>query len=225
MSLSFTTGKTFANGETVTPSKVNQAVNSATYTGELEVAKGGTGAATAADARTNLGLGTGDSPTFTALTLSGTLTVGGLSNLGGTAFVASDFSKTADISAAAITGLSITLASSKSYAFRLVLFIDCAAAGGYYFDLNGGTATATTLRADGLSIDQGTVRSQVQVTALSSAIYNTAGTAVAPIKLIVDGFVTINAGGTFIPRFAQASSSGTASTIKAGSYMQFALLN
>lgn len=57
MALTFATGKTFANGEKVTPAKLNQAVNAATITGELEVAKGGTGASTAAGARTNLGLG------------------------------------------------------------------------------------------------------------------------------------------------------------------------
>lgn len=56
MSLTLTTGKTFATGEVVTPAKLNQMVNSATYTGELEVAKGGTGASTAAAARTALGL-------------------------------------------------------------------------------------------------------------------------------------------------------------------------
>lgn len=56
MPLSFSTGKTFSNGETVTPSKINQAVNQQTYTGELEVAKGGTGASTASGARTNLNI-------------------------------------------------------------------------------------------------------------------------------------------------------------------------
>ena len=39
--------------------------------GTLGIANGGTGATTASAARTNLGLGTGDSPTFTGLTLSG----------------------------------------------------------------------------------------------------------------------------------------------------------
>lgn len=41
------------------------------WTGTLAVARGGTASGTAAGARTNLGIGTGDSPTLTGLTLSG----------------------------------------------------------------------------------------------------------------------------------------------------------
>lgn len=55
MALTFTTGYTFTDGDIVTRTKLNNAVNSATYTGTLEVAKGGTGSTTAADARANLG--------------------------------------------------------------------------------------------------------------------------------------------------------------------------
>ena len=40
-------------------------------TGTLAIANGGTGAVTAGAARTNLGVGTGDSPSFTGLTVSG----------------------------------------------------------------------------------------------------------------------------------------------------------
>jgi hypothetical protein len=43
----------------------------ASVTGTLPIANGGTGAVTAGAARTNFGLGTGDSPSFTGLTLSG----------------------------------------------------------------------------------------------------------------------------------------------------------
>ena len=83
-----------------------------------------------------------------------------------------------------------------------MLFIDCAAAGGYYFDLNGGTATATTLRADGLSIDQWHRALAGAGDGAQLGHLQHAGTAIAPIKLVVDGFIAVNSGGTFIPRFA-----------------------
>lgn len=57
MSLTLTPGYSFSNGEKVTPTKSNLAITGAGYTGSLEVAKGGTGATTAAAARTSLGLG------------------------------------------------------------------------------------------------------------------------------------------------------------------------
>ncbi|MES2692664.1 MAG: hypothetical protein V4773_04265 [Verrucomicrobiota bacterium] len=47
------------------------------------IADGGTGSGTAAGARTNLGLGTGDSPQFTNLSLTGNFTVGGNLTVGG----------------------------------------------------------------------------------------------------------------------------------------------
>lgn len=54
MALTLTTGNTFAAGDVVTATKLNNVTNAATYTGSLEVAKGGTGSTTAADARTAL---------------------------------------------------------------------------------------------------------------------------------------------------------------------------
>lgn len=49
-------------------------INSGTWTGtSIAIANGGTGATTASGARDNLSLGTSDSPTFTGITLTGTI--------------------------------------------------------------------------------------------------------------------------------------------------------
>jgi hypothetical protein len=210
MALTLTTGKTFANQEQVTPAKLNLAVNGATITGSVSIAEGGTGATTAEGARNALGLGTAATPTFAGLTLTGDL----ITALA--ARVSTDFSKS-DTSLSAVTGLSLTLTAGATYGFQFVCFISCAAAGGFQFDLNASSATATALRVDALSIDQATVRSQVQATALSTLLYGTVGSAVSPIKLVVEGTITVNTGGTLAPRFAQYNSSGTASIVLAGS--------
>lgn len=57
MPLTLATGYTWSNGDTITATRLNDSVNAATYSGSLEVAKGGTGATDAATARTNLGIG------------------------------------------------------------------------------------------------------------------------------------------------------------------------
>lgn len=69
MALSFTGGKTWSNGDIANSTNMNAIVNSLSYSGQLEVAKGGTGATSAATAATALGLGTGDTPTFSAAIL------------------------------------------------------------------------------------------------------------------------------------------------------------
>ena len=48
----------------------------------------------------------------------------------------------------------------------------------------------------------------------------TVGSAVSPIRLSVEGTISVNAGGTLIPRFAQNVSNGTASVVLAGSRME-----
>jgi hypothetical protein len=233
------TGNSFTTADQVTATTLNNIANAATFAsgaidGSTTQLSGGaiivkdlgiTAAKLESGSNGQLMVGTGTGFTKATLTAAGGIVItnasGAITISNGTqySYVSSDFSKTSDINAASITGLTATLEASGIYGFRAVCFITCAAAGGYYFDFNGGTATATTFRADGISFDQGTLRSQVQVTALSSAIYNTAGSAIAPIKMVVDGTIVVNGAGTLIPRFAQASSSGTPSVVTIGSRM------
>lgn len=104
MPLTLTTGKTFANGEKVTPTKLNQAVNDATYAGQLEIAKGGTGAATVAAARTAFGFDSTATISYSATT-----------DL--------DLSSTADLKTLALTGNVTFTTSNRATGRSLVLRI------------------------------------------------------------------------------------------------------
>lgn len=182
---------------------------------------------------TPIGANSASTGAFTTLAASGAITgsstiaaagdfatdANGLLKTGGGSRVTSDFSKTADTALAAITGLSATLLAATTYGFEAVLYVTCAAAGGFKVDLNGGAATVTSMIADFLSIDNATVRSQVQTDALATLGYNTSGSATTPIKLVISGTITTNGAGTFIPRFAQSSSNATASVVLRGSRM------
>lgn len=81
-------GKTWTYESATTSWVASNSVAAASITGTLGVAQGGTGATTAAAARTNLGAGTvtsvGGTGTVSGLTLSGTVTGSGNLTLGGT---------------------------------------------------------------------------------------------------------------------------------------------
>ena len=65
--------------------------------------------------------------------------------------------------------------------------------------------------------DNKTTATQTRIAALNTTVCNlsTVTAAYCPIT----GTITVNAGGTFQPEFAQFSSSGTASTVAIGSTM------
>jgi hypothetical protein len=139
-------------------------------------------------------------------------------------YVSSDFSKTSSTSLAAITGLtSGTLAAGKAYAFDIWLYTTSNSSGGIKVDLNGGSATATTLIGDSLEWDGTSLGTRTAFSSLSTALCSIA--AVSTATCHITGTIIVNAGGTFIPRFAQNTSNGTASKVKTGSSMTIRQLN
>jgi hypothetical protein len=138
---------------------------------------------------------------------------------GGESRVSSDFSKTSSTSLSAITGLSSALVAGKTYAFDIMLYLTDAAAGGVKVDLNGGGATVTSLIGEAYLMDATTVKTSTRTSALNSALCSSTTTSTTDITCHITGTITVNAGGTFIPEFAQNTSNGTASTVKTGSIM------
>lgn len=126
--------------------------------------------------------------------------------------VSTQFDKATNTTLSAITGLSATLVAGNTYAFRIVLHVTASAVGGSKYDLNGGSATATALIANYVLVDDTTNANTItsrQTTLAGST--GQAGTTTG--TMYIDGLITVNAGGTFIPEFAQNVSNGTSSVI------------
>ena len=123
----------------------------------------------------------------------------------------------ATVTMANITGLSATLQAGRTYVGRLCVFCeDSTAADGIKFDFDGGTATATDFRAQGTIFDTA-LQLSAQTTALATDF--SAATVTGASVFTADFTITVNAAGTFIPRFAQvAHTTGTATAFR-GSYM------
>ena len=80
-----------------------------------------------------------------------------------------------------------------------------------------GTATATTVIYEGLTMDAGVV-TQTRATALGTAV-GAITTATAGF-IEVTGYIQTNASGTLTVQFAQNASNGTASSVLVGSNFQ-----
>lgn len=123
-----TAGPKVPSGKTLTIAGTID-VSSASWTGKVPVANGGTFAATAASARTNLGLGTADSPQFTAVNIgaasdttlarsgAGDLTIEGnaIYRAGGTNVAIADGGTAADTAASARTNLGLGTADTVQF--------------------------------------------------------------------------------------------------------------
>ncbi len=118
----------------------------------------------------------------------------------------------------ASTTLSGTLLSGGSYTFEMTLFVSETVAGeGVKVNFDGGSVTATTFRCETMITDTA-LQSATQTTALAT----TAGTATITGNSVIkiSGFIKVNAGGTFIPQFAQNSHSSGTVTLYTGSFMR-----
>ncbi len=132
--------------------------------------------------------------------------------------VTSQFDKT-NTALADITGLTVDLVAGQTYAFRVVLFMTVANAGGSKLAM-AGTATATNFKCH---IDQwddfnGTSMNKATVTALGSSAGNVPGGGSTTVWGSMEGLITVNAAGTFTAQFAQNAASGTSSVL-VGSFM------
>ena len=115
-----------------------------------------------------------------------------------------------------------TLSGGKTYAFELRAYVTASdAAGGVQVDLNGGSASATTLIAQTKIYNGTTLAASTQVAALATAV----GFTSVVTDITIDGTIVVNGGGTLIPRFAQNASDGTPTTIGVGSSLTIRQLN
>jgi len=129
------------------------------------------------------------------------------------AYTTSDFSKTSSTTLANVTGLTHTVASGGKYVFQAMLFTTCGASGGVKVAMSG-SATATAII--GMVEMMGGTYEATQFTALNEAEGETA----QDVGVRIDGYITVNAGGTLTVQFAQNASNGTASVVKAGSWFK-----
>jgi len=134
----------------------------------------------------------------------------GVSNV---SYVTSDFSVTSKTTLANVTGLTYTVASGGKYKFTAMLFTTCGASGGVKVAMSG-SATATAII--GMVEMMGGAYKATQFTALNEAEGETA----VDVGVRIDGYITVNAGGTLTVQFAQNASNGTASVVKAGSWFK-----
>ncbi len=126
--------------------------------------------------------------------------------------LAADFPKT-NQTLTAVTGLTLNLDTGHWYLVTGELYYDGGVTGAQ-FDLAGGSATATGIVGEDLSWVDG-VAYVNPIVALNSALgpaSNAGGFTGLTLSFVTT--IQVNAGGTFIPRFAQVTTDVGAATLK-----------
>lgn len=124
------------------------------------------------------------------------------------AVLQADFPKTND-TLANVTGLTLTLEAGKWY--RITGRVNWSAddSVGGKIDFAGGSATATGVSGLAQANDSATANNAILIDALTSTI----GVASFPAAVYFDFTIQVDAGGTFIPRFAQNTTDAAASNL------------
>lgn len=133
-----------------------------------------------------------------------------------TVLVSTQFNKTTDTTLANVTGLTRNVEAGRAYAFEAVLFTTSDVAGGVKAAISG-TATATSIIYEGLTINAGLI-TQSRTTTLGNTVG--AVTAVTAATIIIKGTIVVNAAGTLTVQFAQNASNGAASSVLVNSTFQ-----
>lgn len=119
-----------------------------------------------------------------------------------------------------LTDLSVTVIAGRKYVGRIVLAINNAlAADGFKFDLNGGTATMTSIEFGIASALGATIGTRTS-TALATALTITALGDTNDVYIEIPVAFVVNAAGTVIPRQAKnADAAGATLTTRLNSYL------
>jgi hypothetical protein len=119
-----------------------------------------------------------------------------------------------------LTDLSLTLVAGRKYTGKLVVkCLDSVAAEGIQFDFNGGAATMTNFWAGaGVLASGGTDVIGTNISTSLAGVINFT-TLTGESVVVIEISLVCNAGGTFIPRFAQNTHAAGTATARLGSYL------
>jgi hypothetical protein len=129
------------------------------------------------------------------------------------------FTKTNDTTLQVIPELSVNLVAGKTYLIEFNPIAIGANLVGMQFDFNGGTAAVSSMGVQYPRPDGGTV-----TYGISTSLAAVFGANVTTAMTTCSGIIVCSASGTLVPRFAQATSDPSGSSVRAGAYLIATLL-
>ncbi len=130
--------------------------------------------------------------------------------------VSTQFDATTNTTLAAVTGLTATVVAGKTYEFEATLHLTEDAVGGSKVSIDG-TATATNIIYEVTQVDGTVTTNTAQKTAMAGAAGFVSGNTTGYIT--IKGTITVNAGGTLLPKFSENVSSGTSSVLVGSTFV------